>query len=538
MDAKVDTKPNLQDLRTHLENLQKHDKLTRITIPINKDTELMPLVRWQFRGLQQDQRKGFLFENVTNARGESLKGSVAVAIYAGSPEIYAIGMNCEVKDIRKRWQAAQAAPLKPKVVDYGTVQDEVHMGDTLLEHGGLDEFPIPNSTPGFDVGPYTTASNWVTKDPEIGWMNVGNYRGQVKGPTKMGMFIGPRKHAWKHWDMMRQRGAKYVEAALVIGGPSVLTYLSGSRTPYGVEEYAVAGALIGEPLELVKCKTVDLHVPAHAELVIEGRISTEYLEPEAPFGEFTGYMGERVYNAVFEATAITHRKNPIFTCIISQMPPSESSMLKKMGQDNSYLYFLRNHCGLPDVADISFHEIALESWAVVKLKRCNPSMVWQTLYAIAGRNASSGKYIIAVDEDIDIDDMESVIWAMSYRSQPDRDTKILGNRAIGLDPSGLAPQSQIRDMTKQENFGSMMLIDATRKWAYPPVSLPAKPYMERAREIWEQLQLPKLTPRTPWHGYELGDWSDRDREEAEWAVKGEYHKTGERAAKERKPAGK
>ncbi len=253
MDAKVDNKPNLQDLRTHLENLQKHDKLTRITVPINKDTELMPLVRWQFRGLQQDQRKGFLFENVTNARGESLKGSVAVAIYAGSPEIYAIGMNCEVKDIRKRWQAAQAAPLKPVVVDYGTVQDEVHMGDNLLEHGGLEEFPIPNSTPGFDVGPYTTASNWVTKDPDIGWMNVGNYRGQVKGPTKMGMFIGPRKHAWKHWDMMRQRGEKYVEAALVIGGPSVLTYLSGSRTPYGVEEYAVAGALIGEPLELVKC---------------------------------------------------------------------------------------------------------------------------------------------------------------------------------------------------------------------------------------------------------------------------------------------
>ena len=122
---------------------------------------------------------------------------------------------------------------------------------------------------------------------------------------------------------------------------------------------------------------------------------------------------------------------------------------------------------------------------MVQLKRCNPSMVWQTLYAIAGRNASSGKYVIAVDEDIDINDMESVIWAMSYRSQPDRDTKMLGNRAIGLDPSGLPPQTEMRDMTKQANFGSLMLIDATRKWNYPPVSLPAKPYMERAKEIWE-----------------------------------------------------
>ena len=538
MDAKVRAATNLQDLRTHLNNLQKRGKLTRVTIPVNKDTELMPLVRWQFRGLQQEQRNGFLFENVTNARGESLKGSVAVSIYAGSPEIYAIGMGCDVKDIRKRWQEAQAKPLPPKVVDYGTIQDEVHVGDNLLEHGGLEEFPIPNSTPGFDVGPYTTASNWVTKDSELNWMNVGNYRGQVKGPTKMGVFIGPRKHAWKHWDQARQRGDKYLEAALVIGGPAPLTYLSGSRMPYGVEEYAVAGALIGEPLELVRCKTVDLLVPAHAELVIEGRISTEYLEPEAPFGEFTGYMGERVYNAVFETTAITHRKDPIFAAIISQMPPSESSMLKKMGQDNSYLYFLRNHCGLPDVVDISFHEIALESWAVVQLKRCNPSMVWQTLYAIAGRNASSGKIVIAVDEDIDPNDMESIIWALSYRMQPDRDMKVLGDRAIGLDPSGLPPQKELRNMTQQANFGSMVLIDATRKWNYPPVSLPAKQYMERAKEMWEQLQLPKLTPRVPWHGYELGDWSDRDREEAEWAVKGEYHKTGERAAKNRKPAGK
>src|SRR5258708_40339159 len=94
--------------------------------------------------------------------------------------------------------------------------------------------------------------------------------------------------------------------------------------------------------------------PADAELVIEGRISHDYLEPEAPFGEYTGYMGERVYNAVFEVTAITHRKNPIFTAIVSQMPPSESSKLKKVGQDNSYLFFLRNHCGIPQVQDITF----------------------------------------------------------------------------------------------------------------------------------------------------------------------------------------
>jgi UbiD family decarboxylase len=208
MDDRTQTKTNLQDLRTHLQKLDQAKLLRRVTIPINKDTELMPLVRWQFRGLKEEQRTGFLFENVTNARGENLKGGVAVGIYAASTEIYSIGLGCKISEIKERWQKAQAKPTPPKLVEHGSVQEEVHIGKTLLEHGGIEEFPIPISTPGFDVGPYTTASNWVTKDPESGWINVGNYRGQVKGPTKMGVFIGPRKHAWKHWDQVRQRGDK------------------------------------------------------------------------------------------------------------------------------------------------------------------------------------------------------------------------------------------------------------------------------------------------------------------------------------------
>jgi 4-hydroxy-3-polyprenylbenzoate decarboxylase len=119
--------------------------------------------------------------------------------------------------------------------------------------------------------------------------------------------------------------------------------------------------------------------------------------------------------------------------------------------------------------------------------------------------------------------------------QPHRDAVTLNNRSVGLDPSGAPSNADgIDDNTEQKVFGSALLIDAMRPFDYPPVSLPAKQYMERAKEIWEQLQFPRLTPRKPWHGYELGDWSERDREEAEWAVKGEYHKTGARAAKERK----
>lgn len=523
-----------QDLREHIRLLEKHGQVRRISRLTSKDTELMPLVRWQFRGLPEADRTGWVFDNVTDTAGRTYAGEVAVGIYAGNSAIYALGMGVEPAEITKRWQEAQRNPIPPVVVDDGPAHEEIHVGDGLLEHGGLDEFPIPLSTPGFDIAPYTTASNWVTRDQESGWINVGNYRGQIKGPDRIGMFVSPRNHGWAHWDQARQQG-KPLPAALVIGGPPTVTFTSGSRIPYGTEEYAVAGALLGEPIELVRCVTNDLLVPAYAELVIEGEISTEFLEPEAPFGEYTGHMGPRVFNAVFEVKAITHRKQPVFAVLMSQMPPSESSKMKEIAQNNNYLYFLRSECNIPQVVDVTFGEIAMDSWCVIRMRRCNQSIVWQALYAVLGRNAMVGKYVIAVDEDIDPSDFESVVWALSYRTQPEQDVRVVGNRSIGLDPSGHPPAGvNIADNTRQESFGSATLINATRKFDYTPVSLPAKEYMERAREIWEELGLPELRPRVPWHGYELGDWSDRDREEAQWATEGRHVLTGDRAKAERR----
>jgi 4-hydroxy-3-polyprenylbenzoate decarboxylase len=349
----------------------------------------------------------------------------------------------------------------------------------------------------------------------------------------MGMFASPRTHGWKHWDMARQAG-RPLEAALVIGGPPAVTFTSGARIPHGVEEYAVAGALLGEPIDLVKCLTVDLLVPAYAEIVLEGRILVDCLEPEAPFGEYTGYMGGRVFNCVFEITAVTHRRKPVFCALMSQMPPSESSKMKEIAQNNNYLYYLRNDCNLPQVKRVAFAEIAMDSWCVIQMSPCNSAVTWQALYAALGRNSMVGKFVIAVDEDIDPDDLDSVVWALSYRVQPELDMKTVGNRSIGLDPSGHPPREGVPDNTVQEDFGSACLINAMRSFPYPPVSLPAEEYMVNARRIWEELGYPELQPRTPWHGYELGDWTDRDREEAQWALASDYHKTGDRAREQRR----
>jgi 4-hydroxy-3-polyprenylbenzoate decarboxylase len=144
------------------------------------------------------------------------------------------------------------------------------------------------------------------------------------------------------------------------------------------------------------------------------------------------------------------------------------------------------------------------------------------------------KWVIAIDDDVDGEDFESVLWALSFRVQPHRDVEIQRGRKTDLDPSGAPVDGTFAERTYPDGLGgSQILIDATRAWAYPPVSLPSKDLMENARKIWEELKLPQLTPRAPWHGSELGYWPDSWNEAAQRAVRGEYLKTGEEFLEQR-----
>ncbi len=193
-----------RDLREHLEALDKAGLLVKIDEQINKDTELMPLVRWQFRGLLEEQRRAFLFTNVTDVKGRRYNIPVAVGCLAASRQIYAFGLQCQAEEIVDRWTRAEAAPIAPVLVESGPVHEEIHAGATLLEKSGLGEFPIPISTPGFDCAPYTTASHWFTKDPETGTINIGNYRGQIKSPTRTGVYLSSSNHGGLHWQKCRR----------------------------------------------------------------------------------------------------------------------------------------------------------------------------------------------------------------------------------------------------------------------------------------------------------------------------------------------
>ncbi len=520
------------DLAEHIKVLEAKGQLVRIKRAINKDTELHPLVRWQFRGLPESQRKAFLFENVTDVAGKCYPGPVLIASHAASREIYATAMGCQPAEIVQKWTEAQLHPVAPEIVSSAPVQEEVHRGDRLLEHGGLGEFPIPISTPGFDNAPYLTAANFISRDPDTGVRNVGNYRAMVKAVDRLGACIEPPQHIRVHWEKCRARGVP-LPVAIIIGPPPNVGLAATAKIPYGIDELAVAGGIAGSPVKLVKCLTTDLEVPAFGQICLEGEMPTDALEREAPFGEYTGYLGSEKHNPFMNIKCITHRRVPIYNAFISQFPPSESSKLRQIGSEAVLYKLLKHDCNIPGILSVAIHESSGSAmYIVVQLKKSHPSQAWQALNGAAALDSQIGKYIIAVDEDIDPRDADSVNWALSFRTQPERDSRFVPARIPALDPSATPPSEQ--DYAYMQSPGTSLLIDATRKWAYPPVSLPRKEFMERARQLWEEEGLPPLAPKVPWHGYSLGYWTRENEEEAELALRGGHLQTGEKLAKQRK----
>ena len=521
-----------RDFREHLQALENRGKLIRIDREINKDTELMPLVRWQFRGLDEKERKAFLFSNIVDSKGRRYAMPVTVGTLAATTEIYAIGMMCDADDIHERWNQAQRNPIEPLKVSSGPVQEVVWQGDDLLNGHGLDMIPVPISTPGFDNAPYLTSANWITKDPETGIYNIGNYRSQIKASNRTGGLF-TSQHMGQHWRNAKAKGQR-LEACIAIGVVPSVAYSATAKIPYDFDEYRLAGGLAGEPIELVQAKTVDLLVPATAEIVIEGTIPTDIVEPEGPFGEYPGYMGHRTTSPFLEVSCITHRRDAIYTALMSQFPPSESSKIKHTGTEKIIYKFLRQDSGNAAVIDVALHDEVSgsgQNYCVIKMRNASKADAWRALNASAGFTGSYAKICVAVDEDIDIRDAAMVNWAICFNVRPEEDIGIAKGKSPGLDPSAHPPGMESLNV-RMGSIGAL-LINAVRPWPYTPVSLPRKEFMERAKQIWEELELTPLKPRMPWYGYSLGAWTEQDEDEANVAVKSDYFVTGEKQSKNR-----
>jgi len=511
------------DFQSHLATLEAQGLLVRVDRPINKDTELHPLVRWQFQGgLAEDQRRAFLFTNVIDSSGRRYDIPVAVGALAASPRIYALGMGRAVEEIEAAWVRAIANPIPPLLVDAAPCQAVVIKGEELRDAGkGLARLPVPISTPGFDAAPYLTATLCVTRDPDTGIQNVGTYRAALKATDRLGVRMSSRiggAGGYLHWKKHSRRGEP-MPCAIVVGCAPVAMFTGGMKLAVDLDEMAVAGALAGAPMHMAKALSVDLHVPADAEIVIEGLIDPELLEPEGPFGESHGHVALEDFNMSMRVSAITHRRSPVFASIISQVTPSESSALKKVAMEPLFLTHLRQQLAIKGVRRVVMHEALsnLRKVIFVQFAHGTPrSEIWRGLHGAATLLADCGKICIALSEDIDPTNTDAVFWSLAYRSNPIEDVHIAPHRSAGHGP---------KSRPREEDSG--LLIDATLKHSAPPLALPAREFMERARAIWQELQLPALTPQPPWHGYSLGDWSQSWDVYAERAVAGKWQESGE-----------
>ncbi|MBT4115792.1 MAG: UbiD family decarboxylase, partial [Rhodospirillaceae bacterium] len=521
-----------RDLQEHLDALAEAGLLHRIGEAIDKDAEMHPLVRWQFRGgIAEADRKAFLFTDITDGKGRKYDIPVAVGGLAASEAVYSIGMGVAVEDIAAKWERAIAAPVSPKEIDNAPCHEVVLTGADLQgEGGGLDALPIPVSTPGFDATPTLTATNVITRDPDTGGQNMGTYRAGLKAPDRLVVRMATRTggaEGYLHWQKYKARGAE-MPCAIVLGCPPYVAFMGPQKLPLGLDEMEVAGGLAGEPINMVKAKTIDLMVPAEAEVVIEGIIDPMVLEPEGPFGESHGHIALEEFNMPMRVTAITRKAKPVIPSYISQVTPSESSVIKRVAYEPLFLTHLRDGLGIRGVKGVSLHE-PLTSLLRVTILTVETGMpkteIWRALNGASAFKSDMSKIVIAVDDDIAPTNSDALLWAISYRSNPVDDMNILAHRGLGHGPK--------REHGNDED--GTLLIDATMKSPMPPLALPGKEYMEHAKDLWERLQLPPLRPEEPWHGYSLGDWHGQWDADAARAAKGDYLKNGAETLKRQQP---
>jgi 4-hydroxy-3-polyprenylbenzoate decarboxylase len=301
------------------------------------------------------------------------------------------------------------------------------------------------------TGRYFTLGGIFTRDPETGDRNIGMYRVQLYGPRKCAMHWHMHHDGARHFRKYKARGEK-MPLAIVLGGESVLPYAATAPLPPGIEELLFAGFLNGGGIELVKCRTHDLEVPANAEIVVEGFVDTNETLIEGPFGDHTGFYSLADLYPVFHVTAITHRKDPIFPATIVGKPPMEDYFLGK-ATERIFLPLLKMI--VPDIVDYALPISGVfHNCAYIKIKKEYPYQARRVMHAIWGAGQMSfTKFIIVVDEHVDVHDEQDVLFHLFSNCDPLRDHEIVRGPVDILDHA-----------SPEHGAGSKIGFDATEKW--------------------------------------------------------------------------
>lgn len=454
-----------RDLGEFLEALEERGELIRIPNWIDPRFEVGAINRL----LVEQRGPAVLFENV--------KGSPApvVTFLFGSQNRIdiAFGTESQEETVKKYLKAMESDWPRPVVVDTGPCKENIIADPDLTRD-------IPNIIWGeLDGGPYVTLPLVVTRDRAREKRNVGIYRIMIREPKEAGILIVPTQHIGMMYAEYEQHNEP-MEVAVALGGDPLLYVLGAAPLKYGDDELSLLGAIRGEPVELVRCETVDLEVPATAEIVIEGIVLPKARKPEGPFGEYTGYYGSRGERSVLKINCITHRNGYIWpgAYVTKPFPPNEDTTVRSVSVDAGILSQARRV--LPEIKN--FHMLKSSGVSYVGVAQIEnkpyPYFAKQVMDAIwATHKGCWIKFLVVVDEDIDIYSIDDVIWAMATRVQPHSDTYVIDNHiGFPLDPSANLP-----------GVSSHMGIDATVKIperfdSYPPLSVPSEGLMEKIRE--------------------------------------------------------
>ncbi|HUU47885.1 MAG TPA: menaquinone biosynthesis decarboxylase [Nitrosopumilaceae archaeon] len=445
----------IEDIRDFITELEKNGELKRIKIQVDSNLEIAEIMRRQM----YSNGPALLFENVkdyeipilANAFGSMKRLEIALEM----SDFTEIGQRIVdmtkldipsgiLNKIKKLPELSKMSESFPKLETKGPVTE------VTSNTASFDDLPILKSWPN-DAGRFITLGLVATSHPETRVRNLGVYRIQILDSTHALMHWQKHKRGAHHSDISKDRGEK-IPTAIVIGGDPATIFSSIAPVPEGLDKYLFAGITRKKGIKMVKCKTIDLEVPANAEIVLEGFVDPSDLREEGPFGDHTGYYTPVEPYPTFTLTGIMKRKNPIYVTTVVGKPVLEDAYIGKV-IEQSFLPLIRMFH--PEVVDFSMPAAGwFQGLAIISIKKRYPGQAKKVMMGLWGMGQLSlTKMFVVVDEDINVHDINDVIWAITTRSDAARDTLIINN----------TPTDTLDPASSLVNLGSKLGIDATQK---------------------------------------------------------------------------
>jgi 4-hydroxy-3-polyprenylbenzoate decarboxylase len=478
------------DLRDFIRALEKNNELKRIPFEVDPHLEITEFADRSVKGggpaLLFEKPKGSRLPLLINAFASMRRMEIALEVGSVDEVAARIVEYLEMRmpegiigKLKMLPKLAEVGAFFPKTVAKGACQE-------IVKRDGfsLYDYPVLTCWPQ-DGGPFITLPMVFSRNPETGKRNCGMYRMQIYDERTTGMHWQTHKQGAEHYRRLLAEGKQTrMEVAVAIGADPAVMYSAILPLPPDLDEMMIAGFLRGRPVEMVKCQTVDLEVPANAEIVLEGFVELGETRTEGPFGDHTGYYSLADDYPVFHVTCVTQRENPIYPTTIVGPPPMEDFYMGK-AIERIFLPLMRMQ--IPEVRDMAmpaegiFHNLML-----ISIRKSYPGHARKVMNAIWGLGqAMFTKCIVVVDEDVDVQNMSEVAWRALNNIDPERDIQFT-----------MGPIDSLDHASRLINYGSKMGVDATRKWPgegftrpWPDVIRMSPEVKWRVDELWSKAGL-------------------------------------------------